>query len=191
VSLPERSKWALSRTAFDRLLESLAADRERAGEAYEHLRKRLVKFFSWERCAEPESCADETLNRIARSLERGTAIQKMEHYALAVARLVMLEARTRERNLSSVLSDPAAMPTFNEEAERALACLENCLNALPADQRTFLLEYYRGGGSARIANRRRMAEASGIDRNALRNRAMRLRERVESCVRSCLQRGSL
>ena len=182
MTRPERTKWTLNRKAFDQLLESLAPDRESAGHAYERLRKRLVKFFAWERCAEPESCADETLNRIAHTLDRGEEIRKMDQYALGVARLVLLEARTQERKLAAAAAHVSAMPAPAGE-EQALAYLERCLEALPLAKRALLVEYYRGSGKFRIENRRRMAQELNIDRNALRNRAMRLRERVEACVR--------
>lgn len=71
--------------------------------------------------------------------------------------------------------------------ESALACLEECMDALDREQRALLIEYYRGNGKTRIENRRRLAEQLGIELNALRNRAMRLRERVETCVRAKLE----
>jgi DNA-directed RNA polymerase specialized sigma24 family protein len=185
VTRPERTKWTLSRRAFDQLLESLAPERETAGHAYERLRNRLVKFFAWERCAEPETCADETLNRIARTLERGEVIRKMDQYALGVARLVLLEARTQERKLATAAAHASSTPAALND-EQALTCLEQCLDALSQAQRGLLVDYYRGSGKSRIQNRRRIAEELGIDLNALRNRAMRLRERVEACVRQRL-----
>jgi len=179
----QRNKWTLHRHAFDQLLDALGADRDAAGEAYERLRKRLLKFFSWERCSEPEACTDECLNRIARNLERGEDIQKMDQYALGVARLVLLEAKARERKITTMPLQAHLAPSSDAEAERAITCLEKCLESLDADQRTLLVEYHRGMGRERIENRRRLAAQLGIELNALRNRAMRLRERVENCVR--------
>lgn len=186
LALAERPKWALTRQAFDRLLASLGPERESAALAYERLRLRLVKFFTWERCAEPEQCADETLNRVARRLEQGEEVRQLEHFALGVARLVMLEERARARRFATLAAEPAHVPSAAGETERALAALERCLDALPPEQRDFLLEYYRGGGRARSERRRQMAAELGIDLNALRNRAMRLRERVEASVRADL-----
>jgi DNA-directed RNA polymerase specialized sigma24 family protein len=188
----QRTRWTLHRQAFDQLLQALGPDRDSAGQAYERLRQRLVKFFSWERCPEPEACADESLNRIARAIDRGEIIQKMDHYALGVARLVLLECKARERKAASiplaaepVQPAPSAPGEFDEadETELALGCLERCIRTLEPSQRTLLLEYYRGSGKSRIDNRRQLAEQLGIELNALRNRAMRLRERVETCVR--------
>lgn len=182
----ERSKWALTRQAFDRLLESLGSERESAALAYERLRLRLVKFFAWERCAEPEDCADEALNRVARRLEQGEDIRQVEQFALGVARLVLLEDRARARKFATITAEPVYVPSPAMETERALASLERCLDALSLEQRAFILEYYRGDGRSRSDRRRKMAGELGIDLNALRNRAMRLRERVEASVRADL-----
>lgn len=179
-----RAKWTLTQEAFDLLLEALAQDREAAAREYERLRTRLVKFFVWERCAEAESCADETLNRLAHSLARGEEIRKPDHFALAAARLVLLEWRARARKLESISAEPGYTPPAGEEAERTLTCLESCLEALPLEQKAFLLEYYRDSGRQRTERRRQMAQERGIDMNALRNRALRLRDRVEGCVRA-------
>ena len=183
---PERHKPTLTSDAFERLLRSLGADRDSGAQAYERLRKRLVKFFAWERCTEAENCADEALNRIARSLERGEDIQSLDRFALGVARLVVLESRARARRFETISADPAFVPPA-ADGERELERLEECLELLTQEQRTFLLDYYRGDGRTRTARRRAMARELGIDINALRNRAMRLRERVEACVRSGLR----
>jgi DNA-directed RNA polymerase specialized sigma24 family protein len=186
----QRPKWILHQEAFERLLCALGPDRESAGLAYERLRKRLVKFFSWERCPEPESCADEALNRIARALERGETIQKMDQYALGVARLVLLEAKAQARKVAALPLELQSSSSETDDAARTLRCLERCMEMLGPDQRTLLIEYYSGSGQSRIENRRRMAEQLGIELNALRNRAMRLRERVEICVRARLEKES-
>lgn len=187
---PERAKWSLTHDAFERLLLALGPDRETGAQGYERLRRRLVKFFHWERCPEAESCADDALNRIARTLERGEEIQKIDHFALGVARLVLLEARAKARKVTAMPEDPPSRPPDGAETERALACLETCLEALPPAQKAFLLEYYHGGGRSRSDHRRKMAGDLGIDPNALRNRAMRLRERVEARVRTCMREHS-
>jgi DNA-directed RNA polymerase specialized sigma24 family protein len=76
------------------------------------------------------------------------------------------------------------------DAEQTQQCLERCLGALDAGQRAFILRYYQGDQSQRIANRKAMAHELGLDLNALRNRALRLRERLEKCVRECLGEGT-
>jgi hypothetical protein len=49
-------------------------------------------------------------------------------------------------------------------------------------------DYYAGEKRARIERRQRLAAQLGIEINALRNRALRLREKLETCVENCLRR---
>ena len=49
-----------------------------------------------------------------------------------------------------------------------------------------ILKYYVAEGRTRIDNRRRLAQALGISETALRNRAQRLRDRLERCITGCL-----
>src|SRR5204863_6195928 len=58
----------LTRESFEILLAQLDPDRERAGELYETIRRKLIRLFEWRGCACPEDLADETFNRGARQL---------------------------------------------------------------------------------------------------------------------------
>src|SRR5262245_29668334 len=95
-----RRKWALTQEAFDTLLVAFDADREIAGKKYLELRVALIRFFEWRGCPFPEDHADETINRVARKISEGEAIRDPAHYAIGVARMLMLEihkAREKER----------------------------------------------------------------------------------------------
>lgn len=174
---------------FERLLVALSADRAAAGEAYEHLRLRLVKFFAWEDCRHPEDCADEALNRVARRLGAGEDVHNLPAYAAGVARLVLKEAlRAQNREHSTVAEIPVQpAPEPDEETAR---CLEECLNQLPKEGKQLILRYYEGDAAARIRNRQQMAGDLGVSLNSLRNRALRLRDKLEECMRSRLQRDT-
>jgi hypothetical protein len=50
-----------------------------------------------------------------------------------------------------------------------------------------VLQYYAAdGGRNRIEGRRHLARALGVTESALRNRAQRLRDRLERCIVLCL-----
>src|SRR5258707_3559667 len=83
---------ALTANAFAKLLNRLDADRERAGEKYEDLRRTLNRFFEWRGAPFPEEHADETFNRVARKLDEGVEIKNFGGYCYEVARLVCLES---------------------------------------------------------------------------------------------------
>ncbi|MEP7364058.1 MAG: hypothetical protein ABI972_12450 [Acidobacteriota bacterium] len=187
-----KNQWTLSEEAFDRLLAAFGPSREEAAERYEGLRVRLVRYFIWERCAFPEERADEAFNRVARRLAEGEPVQNVEHYTSGVARLLAKESVAEEIRQHRAYSGWASMRngegTAAPTGEYEAACLEACLNdVLSAEERDFLLQYYEGDRQIRIQSRQRMAARLGIGLNALRNRALRLREKLESCLRDRLQ----
>lgn len=191
VSAQTRVRWSLTREVFDRLLACLDPDRERAGEKYEVLRRKLVKFFEWERCPFPEDHADEAINRVARRLGEGEAVRDLQGYCFGVARMLLLEIlRERERQQKAFESMPPPATAGEEAAESSppLECLEECLRHLPPETRELITHYYQGEKRARIENRRRMAERLDIPPSALRNRVLRLRDKLEECVERCAKR---
>ena len=56
---------------------------------------------------------------------------------------------------------------------------------MEAASRSLVLAYYEGERGAKIANRRRLAEALGLSDNALRSRVQRLRDRLQTCIERC------
>lgn len=190
-----KNQWTLSEEAFERLLAAFGPSREEAAERYEGLRVRLVRYFTWERCAFPEERADEAFNRVARRLAEGESVQNIEHYTSGVARLLAKESVAEEIRQQRAYSgwanmrngESGAPPTREYEA----ACLESCLqDVLSPDERDFLLQYYEGDRQVRIQSRQRMAARLGIGLNALRNRALRLREKLEFCLRNRLEESA-
>lgn len=182
---------ALTSEAFSKLLARLDADRERAGERYEDLRRTLIKFFEWRGAPFPEEHADETFNRVARRMDEGVEIKNVGGYCYEVARLVCLEVRRggdgRREPLEA--NTQSASGADDREAaverERLLDCLERCLSRLPEESRALIVEYYRDERRDRIERRKSLAEALGLRREALANRAQRLRDKLERCVKRC------
>lgn len=176
---------------FDALLARLDPDRDRAGERYEEIRRKLARLFEWRGCEFPEELVDETLNRVARRLREGLEIQTPDPYAYfcGVAFLVYKEAWRRvirERQAVEGGDWPTHTPPAVEDPEdRRLQCLSRCLDTLPEAQRALLLRYHQEDDH--IQSRKALCQEMGAGTlNALRIRAHRLRRRVEECVRSCL-----
>ena len=189
--------WTLTAEAFDRLLAALDPDRERAGERYELARRKLVKFFEWRGCAEPDAFADEAINRVARRLAAGEQINDINSFFGGVARLLLLEGfkaqERRGRAHDRIARDrPASYDARAdlegpEDASRRL-CFDSCLAGLPAAERELITGYYVEEGRAKIENRRALAARLDIPLNALRIRAHRIRARLEACVAECVRR---
>lgn len=184
-----KSEWTLTEEAFARFLACLAADAEIAGQQYEKLHLKLVKFFDWQGAHFPEECADETLNRVVRKVEAGEVIRDIAAYCQGVARLVFLETLKHPDNKKVSLEEVnkvAAFAAEPEEADLRSQCFADCLRQLPAENQQLILAYYNEEKRLKIDNRQALAERLGIPLNALRSRAQRVRDKLETCVNRCM-----
>jgi DNA-directed RNA polymerase specialized sigma24 family protein len=189
-----RQKWTLTQDAFDRLLVAFGGDRETGGQKYLEIRSNLTRFFEWRGCAFPEDHADETINRMAKRIAEGEAILNHSGYAMGVARLLLLEINKGRQREQSALAEMGAMPDVyvaEDDGENRLECLRNCLQTLSPDNRELILQYYQGDKGEKIDNRKKLLDRLGIPVNTLRMRALRLREKLQSCVEDCLGRSGL
>jgi RNA polymerase sigma factor (sigma-70 family) len=189
-------KTELTAERFGSLLVALDVDRERAGERYEDLRRTLIRFFGWRNAPFPEEHADEALNRVARKLDEGIEIRDLPSYCYEVARLVFLEAvKANDGRRDPLPSDYENTPEPDSgadatEQEVRLDCLDECLRDLPADSRQLIVEYYRDDKRGRIDGRKTLAAQLGLQREALANRAQRVRQKLEQCVNRCVRKKS-
>jgi DNA-directed RNA polymerase specialized sigma24 family protein len=194
-----REERALTPYGFRRLLEWLDDGVDSRGESYLEMRRRLVTYFDRRNRRSPDDLADETLNRIARTLEESGRIEirPPARYCYVIARFVLLEdLRRREHHnlrldgpksdaLSALIATPAEVDPAVAAHEHRLQCLERCLEQLTPAQRELIVEYYRDSRRQKIERRREMAMRLGISMNALGIRAWRIRDTLESCVAGC------
>jgi DNA-directed RNA polymerase specialized sigma24 family protein len=188
----------LTRDAFERLLALLDSDRDRAGDRYERVRFKLVRFFEWRGSAFPEELADRTIDRVCRKITEGSEIlEDPSGYFYGVARNILKESWDDQRRRRDAVNQSAASqrtllaaePPF--AAERRFQCLDQCLAKLPPSARDALLRYYEGEGRAKIANRLTIAREEAMSIASLRLRMSRLRGRLQKCVGICLAQAVL
>lgn len=184
-------KYAITQEAFDKLLVSLAPDRNEAGEQFEVIRTKLVRFFEWRSVASPDEYADETLDRVARRIDEGQEVNNLRGYIYGVARMVLKEEiREREREfvpLEEVWDKLPEEEPAPAEPEAREVCFDRCLDKLPPESRSLILDYYQEERRAKIELRQQLAERLRIPANALRIRAHRIRVNLEKCITNCLQ----
>jgi RNA polymerase sigma factor (sigma-70 family) len=182
-----KSKWQLTPEAFEKLLSALAPDREEAAHKYLLLKNNLTNFFEMRGLTSAEDAADEVLNRLARKLESGENLENPNTYALGIARFVLLEFRRHpEKTADEEMPEISVLPEQeNEEKEGKLKCLEKCLRELSDENRRIIVGYYQGEKRQKIENRQKLADSLNIPSNALRNRAVRLRDKLENCISHC------
>jgi RNA polymerase sigma factor (sigma-70 family) len=189
----QSSKWELSEQAFEKFLACLDADRNRAGEIYETLRQKLILFFQVRTISAAEEAADEVLNRVMRKLDTGEEIREPMTYVFGIARMMLLEVtrkQERQQELPDQLSIAAPSSDEDEAMEAQLACLRQCLAKLTADQRELITNYYQEEKRAKINLRQALAQRLGLDMNALRVRACRVRDQLQACVQKCVAGGA-
>lgn len=196
-----KRNWTPTPQAFGQLLAWLDEGTDSGGEQYLATRRRLVSYFSRKNCRTPDDLADETLNRVARRLEEegGITDAPPAQFCYITARFVFLEhLRSFDRKVGDLSGgsdgaqtiEPASPPTFALDATNVeMDCLDRCLQQLPQSDRELLLGYYSGDGRARIDGRKALADRLHMTVNALTIKASRLRGKLETCVRACVQAG--
>lgn len=184
-----KKDWTLTQQAFDKLLARLDDDRTLAGEKYEIIRAKIVKFFEWRGCFNTDDLADETINRVARRLDEGEEILNLNSYFYGVARLLFMETLKEQEKTRQAEDNLLTSEQFSIEEdvnETRIKCFEKCLSKLPDETREMIVEYYQDDRRAKIERRKEIAERMRIPLNALRIRAHRIRAKLEECVSNCV-----
>ena len=178
----------LTQECFDRLLDWLWPDREKAALRYEEIRRKLIVIFEARGCHAPEELADLTVDRVCEKVLEVTQNYTGDpaRFFYGVAQKIYLESRRRPP-LSRFMPPPDEGP----EIERAHQCLEDCMAELSEETRQMVLEYYSEDKQALIEKRKAMAERLGITRSTLRLQMHRIRENLRKRVEECLGRDSI
>lgn len=185
--------------AFDRLLDWLDDGVDSQGERYLEMRRRLVAYFDRRNRPAADELADETFNRIGRTLEQAGEIttRPPARYCYVIARFVLLEDIRRERRHVQLDErrtaassrrwniSPAEDNSQLDVREQRLDCLDRCLQLLKPAQRELIVEYYRDVRREKIERRRELAKRLDITMNALGIRVCRIRDTLMTCVRAC------
>jgi DNA-directed RNA polymerase specialized sigma24 family protein len=194
-----REERILTQVVFSRLLEWLDDGVDSQGETYLEMRRRLVSYFDRRNRPAADELADETLNRIARTLEQSGVIatRPPARYCYVIARFVLLEDLRRERR-HVPLDEPRTIEASRGRRlgiveldlassirEHRLECLDRCLDELKPAQRELIVEYYQDSRRQKIDRRRNLAARLGISMNALGIRVCRLRDGLMTCVEGC------
>jgi len=180
---PAKKLHILKQDELDRLLRWLDPDPERAGLTYEKIRWRLVAILASRGCTCPEELADETIDRVARRVIdiQDSYVGDQAIYFLGVMNNVHHEYLKRPMMPRQPEPDDDV-----ETKERTYLCLEKCLEKLSPNSRRMIEQYYAEDGRAKINLRKRIAAELGIGLSTLRLRALRLRDKLQTCIDQCL-----
>lgn len=192
VVSPLKKSQEISPAVFAQFLALLAPEPEQAGEVYEELRQMLTKFFECRSVAFADDLTDEVFNRVMRRVSEGEVLTNIPGYCFSVARFIILEqARAPEnKRVDFEALPPLAAPDNrnNETDDLRLACLRSCLSALTEENHALIVEYYQDIKRTKIDVRQQMTLRLGVSRNALTNRMLRLRTKLEKCMTRCVKK---
>lgn len=171
--------------AFDALLQALEPEALSPQEGFRRCRSRLVRFFAWRRCDDPENLADETISRLVKNIQAGREISA-DHpyrYVRAIASHVFYEY-LRAKKKSGIETDIDELRDL-PAPEGTEDCWTLCLAQLPPHKREFLAEYYLDS-----IDREQFAREKGLTINALRLTVFRYKAALKLCVENCIMRLS-
>jgi RNA polymerase sigma factor (sigma-70 family) len=174
----------VTREKFASFLEWLSPDRDNAGEEYERLRFRLCTFFSQRQCSFADELADETINRVILKVSEERIESKIA-YCYGVAKNVYRESLRKQRTHLDI-DEVTIAAKAPEEQSFSSECLDKCLETLPPDSRTLLLDYFSEAKLAKIELHRRISETLQTTQTALRMRVMRTKQKLKICVQECM-----
>jgi RNA polymerase sigma factor (sigma-70 family) len=154
---------------------------------YEDIRRNLIEMFIWRIYEDPESLADETINRVARKVRelKSSYSGDPARYFYGVAKMVALEQLKKAPRLPHVipLNDTvAAYDDSSDELNRSYEALDKCLDALSEDDRRLILEYYAYTKVEKVNHRKELAKELKLTQATLRKRVQRIRKHLRRCM---------
>lgn len=189
-----KKEFSLKQEDFDALLGWLSDDREEAGGQYEKIRNGLIRFFRFRGCTDPETLADETLNRVAvkiESLDNSKGVKTISIFYGFASHIFMeylRDVRNRDFSLSEInLPEKPAINSLDEAKTDEFDCLENCLAKLSDDDKKLVINYYSKDKIEKFELRKMLAETLHISPNTLYTRVYRIKAALRNCIEKCLK----
>jgi RNA polymerase sigma factor (sigma-70 family) len=126
-----------------------------SGDEYRRLRQRLVSYFHYRRCADPEDLADETIKRLLETYPREGELPGLGRWAFGIAQNVHREwLRAREwRNEPLTGAEEGRMSSSDDVEQQLLAA--DLLSGLASQDRDLLKERFFDGEDYRTLAERR------------------------------------
>jgi DNA-directed RNA polymerase specialized sigma24 family protein len=192
-----KKDFTLTQQDFDALLGWLSPDREQAAERYENIRRGLIRFFRFRGCADPQTLADETINRVAAKVSTFDSTEgvKTISYFYGFASNIYLEyLRTVKKREVQLEPEYFSLPQnlkSSDDSNVQCACLEKCLAKIPREESSLVIQYYAQEKSQKIQLRKKLAERMNLKIPALHTRVFRIRNALRECIEQCVKENSL
>jgi DNA-directed RNA polymerase specialized sigma24 family protein len=153
-------------------------------DGFRRCRTKLVRFFVYRRCDDPDNLADETTSRLVKKVRSGQEISADHPYSYVykIAKNVFFEY-LRAKEKSGIQTDIDELREEPLPSEGAEDCWSQCLALVSPERREFLEVYYLDN-----IDREEFAREKGMTINALRLMVFRYKRALERCVGNCLRR---
>ena len=197
----KKKQWELTKEEFDRFLDWFDKDRDQAAAKYEKICHRLKDYFIYHcpGCPDPESLADETINRVVRKLptfaDSYTGEKEKIFYGYAnYVRLEYFRKWQADENLKvEFVSLIESLQHRNQseidaEQERIFQCFAHCLQQQPKDKQVMFISYYLVEKSDRVGHHEKLAKELELTLNALRKKIFDLKHKLLDCVENRLKK---
>jgi DNA-directed RNA polymerase specialized sigma24 family protein len=181
---------------FDKLLDWLSHDRDEAGLRFEQIRDGLSRYFSIKGCHDPETLADETMNRVTTridSLDLNTGAKPSSIF-FGFANKVFLEYYRSDKKRTVQLSEAferVSVGSVHSTTDFAVDCLRKCLSDLNMPDSKLLVEYYSEEKQAKFELRRQLAIKKEMAMGALHTKIHRIKGILRPCVENCMNKKRL
>jgi len=173
-------------TAYDRLFSLLEPEALSVDAGFQRCRLKLVKFFAWRHCDDPNSLADETISRLLKNIATRQEISAEHPYSYVYAIAVnVFKEYLRAQKKATLLTQ---IDDWHETATpaRAADCRSLCLAQLSVAKIELLAHYYLDD-----VDRDDIAREHGLTLNALRLQIYCYKVGLRRCLKNCLKRGDI
>lgn len=160
-------------------------------EQYRIIRQKVIRYLAANRCYNPEELADETFSRVLRKIDSWQSQNvAFGAFLFGFAKIVARERGHGVRGEEQLddsspeiiqLAGASWIPDTDPQAE-VIEYLQHCLQEMEPEERELIVNYYQGGSQEGDLKRGRqqLADQLGLSIKALRQRAMRLRIKLET-----------
>lgn len=181
---------------FETLLGWFSEDREKAGAEYNKISEGLIRFFRFKGCADAQTLADETINRVAEKIptfDESKNVKKITIFYGFASNIFLEYLRNNKRQIESLDKLSSNQNQFFEPIEEPddskIQCLNKCLAELSEEEREIFLEYYGQEKEKKSDVRKKLAVRMQCAMNALQVRVFRMRGVLAKCINECVKKS--
>jgi hypothetical protein len=180
------------RESFRALLAFFSSDPDEATRHYLQLHQKLAGYFRVRGMSDPDSDADDTLERAGQKIIQGVEIPEIDRFCFGIARKIVFERRRKKEREESAFSqffENCQDHSTEARVELIMNIMKPCFERLPEDDRNLLISYCKlPPGRSRAEHRLRLADSLKSTISALRIRVTRLRRSLANCVRALIKK---